>query len=168
MTVAANLAWLDGTLLAVLVVSVLVGLWRGLVFELMSLVGWLVAYVLAQAFSARVGEWVPVGAPDSALRHGAAFAATFIGALIAWGLLARLLRMVIRATPLTLVDRLLGAGFGFLRGMVLLMAVATVVSMTPAARSEAWQTSRGAAWLHASLQALKPLLPDSVARHLPA
>lgn len=168
MTVATNLGWLDATLLAVLAVSVLVGLWRGLVFELMSLVGWLVAYVAAQAFSSRVGEWVPVGTPDSALRHGAAFAVTFVAALIAWSLLARLLRMAIQATPLTVIDRLLGAVFGFLRGMVLLLAVATVVAMTPAVRSEAWQSSRGAAWLGASLQAMKPLLPDSVARHLPA
>ena len=43
-----GLGWVDGVLLAVLVVSLLVGLWRGLVFELMSLLGWVVAYVAAR------------------------------------------------------------------------------------------------------------------------
>jgi membrane protein required for colicin V production len=89
-------------------------------------------------------------------------------ALVVWALLSRLLRMVIHATPLQLVDRVLGGGFGLLRGAVLLLAVATVVSLTPAARSPAWQHSQGAAWLGAMLQGLKPVLPESLAQHLPA
>ena len=167
MTPTAGLAWVDGLLLAVLVISVAVGLWRGLVFELMSLVGWVAAYVAAQAFSPQLAAWVPIGTPGSALHQGAAFAATFVLALIAWSLLARLMRMVIHATPLTVIDRLLGAGFGLLRGAVLLLALATVVAFTPAVRSAAWQDSRGAAWLGAALHSIQPWLPDEVVRHLP-
>jgi membrane protein required for colicin V production len=81
---------------------------------------------------------------------------------------ARLLRAVVHATPLQAIDRVLGALFGLLRGAVLLLAVATVVALTPAARSPSWQHSHGAAWLGALLAGLKPLLPDAVARHLPA
>ena len=167
MTPTAGLAWVDGLLLAVLVISVAVGLWRGLVFELMSLVGWVAAYVAAQAFSPQLAAWVPIGTPGSALHQGAAFAATFVLALIGWSLLARLMRMVIHATPLTVIDRLLGAGFGLLRGAVLLLALATVVAFTPAARSAAWQDSRGAVWLGAALHSIQPWLPDEVVRHLP-
>jgi membrane protein required for colicin V production len=50
---------------------------------------------------------------------------------------------------------------------VLLLAVATVVSLTPAARSPAWQHSQGAAWLVAVLHGLKPVLPESLVQHLP-
>ena len=164
----AAVGWVDWALAAVLALSVVVGLWRGLVFELMSLVGWLVAYAAAQIFSPQVAAWVPIGAPGSALHQGAAFAATFVGVLIAWSLLARLARLLIHATPLTVVDRTLGAGFGLLRGAVLLLVVATLVAFTPAARSQPWQDSRGAAWLGVALQGLKPVLPAEVARHLPA
>ena len=129
------LGWIDWSLLAVLCVSVAVGLWRGLVFELMSLAGWLVAYVLAQMFSPEVAQRLPFGTPGSALQQGAAFVITFILALIVWSLLARLARMLIQATPLTVIDRLMGALFGLLRGLVLLLAVATVVAFTPVARS---------------------------------
>lgn len=160
------LGWVDWTLLAVLAVSVVVGLWRGLVFELMSLAGWVVAYVAAQLFSPEVGAWLPIGAPGSGLKQGAGFAVTFVGVLIAWTLLARLVRLLIRATPLTLIDRTLGAAFGLLRGAVLLLALATVLAYTPAARAQAWQDSQGAAWLRGALQELKPLLPTEVARHL--
>lgn len=165
---AATVGWVDWALAAVLALSVVVGLWRGLVFELMSLVGWVAAYVAAQMFSARVAAWVPIGSPGSALHQGAAFAVTFIVALIAWSLLARLLRLIVHATPLTLVDRVLGAVFGLARGAVLLLALATVLAFTPAVRSQPWQDSRGAAWLGQALQGLKPVLPAEVARHLPA
>jgi len=160
------LGWVDWTLLAVLALSVVVGLWRGLVFELMSLVGWVVAYVAAQLYSPIVAAWVPVGAPGSALNQGAGFVLTFLAVLIVWTLAARLLRLVIHATPLTLVDRSLGAAFGLLRGAVLLLALATVVAYTPAARAQAWQDSHGAAWLRLALQGLKPVLPAEVARYL--
>ena len=162
-----TLAGVDWALLAVLAFSVLVGLVRGLVFELMSLVGWAVAYVAAQVFSPRLAAHVPIGTPGSPLHQGAAFVVTFIGVLIAWALLARLLRMVIRATPLTLMDRLLGAVFGLLRGGLLLVVLATVLAFTPAVRSQAWTDSKGAAWLGLGLGWIKPLLPPEVVRHLP-
>ena len=160
--------WVDWLLLAVLALSVAVGLWRGLVFEVLSLVGWVAAYIAAQVLAPVVAPMLPVGTPGGALNLGAAFALVFVLALIVWALASRLVRLVIHATPLQVVDRVLGGGFGLLRGAVLLLAVATVVAMTPASRTPAWQHSQGAAWLGAVLQGLKPVLPESLAQHLPA
>ena len=167
MSTLNNLGWVDLTLLGLLALSVLIGLARGLVFELMSLVGWGVAYATAQLYSPQLAAYLPVGAPGSALQLGAAFVVAFIALLVAWSLLARLVRMGLHATPLTLIDRLLGAGFGLLRGAVLLLAVATVVAFTPAQRSPAWQDSQAAAGLGLALAGLKPFLPAEVVRHLP-
>ena len=55
---------------------------------------------------------MPIGAAGSALNQGAAFAITFIAALILWGLAARLVRLLISATPLSLPDRVLGSTNG--------------------------------------------------------
>ena len=162
------LGWVDWALAAVLALSILVGLWRGLVFEVLSLLGWVAAYIAAQAFASMLAPMLPIGSPGSGLNQGAAFALVFVLALLAWALASRLLRLVIHATPLQVVDRVLGGGFGLLRGAVLLLAVATVVSLTPAARSPAWQDSQGAAWLAGLLQGLKPVLPDSIGQYLPA
>ncbi len=162
-----DLGWVDLTLLALLGVSVLIGLARGLVFELMSLVGWVVAYIAAQAYSPRLAVHLPIGSPGSALQLGVAFVLAFVGVLVVWALLARLIRMGLHATPLTLIDRLLGAGFGLLRGAVLLLAVATAVAFTPALRSQPWRDSHAAGWLNLALLGLKPHLPVEVARHLP-
>lgn len=162
------IGWVDWALLAVLVLSAAVGLSRGLVFEVLSLAGWVAAYVVTQLFAPDLAVHLPIGVPGSALNHAAAVAVTFVLALIVWSLLSRVLRMLIHATPLQVIDRVLGAGFGLLRGAVLLLVVATVVSMTPAGRSPAWQHSQGATWLGVALQGLRPVLPDSLAQHLPA
>lgn len=163
-----SIGWVDWALLAVLLASVLVGVVRGVVFELLSLLGWVAAWFAAQWFAPTVAGWLPIGSPGSALNLGAALALTFIAALVAWTLAARLIRLVLHATPLSLPDRLFGALFGLLRGGVLLLALAMVVGLTPWARSAAWQQSHGAAALTSALRALTPLLPAPLARHLPA
>jgi len=168
MSTMNDIGWVDWALLAVLVASVLVGLVRGLVFEVLSLLGWVAAFVVAQTMTPDVAPHIPVGAPGSALNHGAAFAVVFVLALIAWMLTARLIRLIVHATPLTLVDRTLGGVFGLVRALVLLLAVATVVSFTPAVRAGAWQSSHGAAWLGVLLSGLKPVLPPALSRHLQA
>ena len=163
------LGWVDWAMLGLLLLSVVVGLWRGLVFELMSVVGWIVAYIAAQMFAPDVAAHLPVGERGGAANLLVGFVVTFFVALLLWSLLARLLRTLVRATPLTLPDRVLGAGFGLLRGVLLLLVVATLVAFLPSVqRSAAWSQSQGAAWLGLALQALKPMLPHDVSRHLPA
>lgn len=163
-----SMGWVDIALLGLIVLSMIVGLVRGLVFEMLSAVGWFAAYFAAQWLSPEAAPYVPVGEPGSGLNYGVAFAGTFIVALIVWGLAAKLIRMLIRATPLSVLDRLLGAGFGLARAMIVLLAMATVVGLTPLMKSPAWQQSVGAVWLQSMLRGLKPVLPPDISKHLPA
>jgi membrane protein required for colicin V production len=162
-----TLGWVDIALLSLLAISVIVGLLRGFLFEVLSLLGWVAAYFAAQWLGPMLAQHLPVGRPGSPVNLAAAFCLVFIGVLIGWAIAARLIRMVVNATALSVPDRMLGAGFGALRAIVLMLAIATVVAMTPAVRSQAWQGSRGAHWLHAMLQGLKPVLPHRMAQHLP-
>lgn len=160
--------WVDLAMLGVLAISVIVGLVRGFVFEVLSLVGWVVAYLVARWFAADVAVHVPVGKPGSATNHAVGFVLLFIAALLLWAIASRLLRFLIHASPLSIPDRALGAGFGLLRGLVLLMVAATVITVTPLAKTPTWQASRGAQWLHSALDGLRPLLPSQLSNHLPA
>jgi membrane protein required for colicin V production len=160
------LGWVDWGLLALLLASVVVGLVRGFVFELMSLVGWVVAWFAAQWAAPVLAPALPSFTPGSPVNTSLAFVAAFVLALVAWGLVARLVRLMLHATPLSIPDRLLGAVFGSLRGLVLLLALATVVVLTPAAQSQSWRGSQGARWLVQTLAALKPVLPEAVSRHI--
>lgn len=163
-----EIGWVDWLLLAVVLASVLVGLVRGFIFECLSLAGWVVAWFAAQWSAPWLAPRIPVGSSGGGLNLSVAFAAAFVLALLIWTLLARLARLLIQSTPLSLPDRLLGAAFGALRAGVLLLALTTVVMLTPAAQSAAWRASTGARVLAQALAALKPLLPEPAARLLPA
>lgn len=164
----ADIGWVDlafGTLVGV---SVIVGLVRGLLYEVMSLLGWVVAYVAAQALAGTVAPGLPIGAPGSALNVAAAFVLVFVTVLIGWGLLSWLIKKLVQASPLSPVDRTLGAVFGLLRGVLAVLVAATIVNMTPLATSASWQSAHTAAGAQKLLSGLRPWLPDAVARHLRA
>jgi membrane protein required for colicin V production len=157
----SDLAWVDIALLAVLAISVLVGLWRGFVFEIVSLLGWLVAFILANTCAPLASEWLPLRSGGPGVRFWVAYVLVFVLVLVACTLLARLLRALISATPLSLLDRLLGGAFGVARGAVVLIVVAMLVTLSPFAHDAWWQQSRGAVWLGQALDGLKPVLPQS-------
>ncbi len=161
------MSWLDWALLALLLLSALLGLWRGLVYEVLSLAVWVVAFVLAQAYAAPVGAWLPVDGFSEPLQLAAGFAAVFVVAAFAGGLLAWLVKKFVESVGLRPVDRILGGVFGLARGMVILLGLAVVVSMTPLQAQERWRESPVAGVLSRTLHAIKPLLPEAVARHLP-
>ncbi|MBK6862157.1 MAG: CvpA family protein [Ideonella sp.] len=162
------LHWVDLAMLAWLLLSMLIGAWRGLLFELLSLAGLLVAWFGCQWAAPHVASWLPLGEPRSRVNHVAALVLGFVALRLAWALASRLLRMLLHATPLAWPDRALGAGFGALRGLVVLLVFTAVAGFTPVASAAAWKQSKGAAWLNAALDGIRPLLPIELSQHLPA
>ena len=161
MNALSELGGVDIALLAVMGLSVLVGLWRGFVFEIVSLLGWLAAFILANTFASAVSDLLPWGQGGPA-HFWASYVMVFVLVLIACGLLARLLRALISATPLSFVDRLLGGAFGVARGVVVLVVAAMLITLSPFAHDAWWRQSHGALWLGQALGGLKPVLPQSL------
>ena len=155
-----ELGWIDIGMTALLALSVVVGLARGFVFEMLALAGWFAAYFAALWFTPTFQEAVHIGASGSSLNYLLTFGGVFLVALVAWSLIARLIRALIRATPLSLFDRLLGAAFGLLRGLVVLLVIATLVDVSAWRESSAWQRSQGGARLRAALHELRPFFSN--------
>lgn len=161
----ANLDWV---FLGVLAFSLVVGAWRGLVFEVVSLIGWVAAFFVAQWWALDMAVRLPLAglAPD--LRYAAGFVAVFVLAVFAASLVAWLLGKLVQALGLRPADRVLGALFGVLRGGVLLMVVAVVAGMTSLNQADWWRDSQGAPWVEQALQGLKRMVPPDWGRHLPS
>lgn len=160
------MAGLDWIFLAVLVASLVLGAWRGLVYEVLSVLGWAVSFYAAQWFAPQVATMLPLQSAAEPVRYAVAFVLVFIAALFAAGLLAFLLKKLVEAIGLRPVDRTLGAAFGVLRGLILLLAATVVMNMTALRASSWWQESRGAPLLEAALRGLKPVLPEQFAKYL--
>lgn len=162
-----SLSWVDLALAALLLISIGIGLWRGLVFEVMSLAGWVVAYFAASPLAPLVADLLPEGFTrqfSPAVLHLVTLAIAFFAVLIVWSLASRLVKALIHATPLSVVDRLGGAGFGALRGVFIALLLVLVIGASPLAESATWQASRAAPVLTGVLHEMAPLLPEPVAR----
>lgn len=162
------MAVVDWIFLAVLLGSMLLGAWRGLVYELLSLAGWLVAFAAARYWADNMALWLPLGDMDVSLRYAAGFVVVFVAASFAWGLVSWLGKRLIDGVGLRPVDRTLGAVFGLLRGSLLLLVAALVVGYTPLQQADGWQQSLIAPVLGGLLLEWMPVLPQELGRYLPS
>ena len=159
---------LDWIFLVVLGASLLIGAWRGLIFELFSLAGWVAAFFAAQWFAADVGQRLPVAGGEGALSYAAGFAVVFVIAVFVFGLVAWLAKKMIEAIGLRPADRSMGALFGLVRGGVLLLVVAVIVGLTLLRDNAWWKESLGAYVLTQVLESLRPALPQEFGSLLPS
>ena len=149
-----------------LLFSLLLGAWRGLVYEVLSVLGWAASFYAAQWFAPQVATLLPLQSASETVRYAAAFVLVFLAAVFVAGLLAALLKKLVDAIGLRPVDRTLGAAFGVLRGVIMLLAATVVINMTALKSSDWWLASKGAPVLTATLGNLKPLLPEQFASYL--
>jgi membrane protein required for colicin V production len=162
-----SLSWVDLALLVLLLISIGLGVWRGLVFEMMSLAGWVVAYFAAPPLAPLVAELLPASMTHGlspAVAHIVELAIAFFVVLIVWSLASRLVKMLIQASPLSPLDRLGGASFGALRGVFIALLLVLVIGASPLAQSATWKASRAAPVLVGVLHEVAPLLPEPLAR----
>jgi membrane protein required for colicin V production len=161
------MATLDWIFLCVLLASLLLGAWRGLVYEVLSVVSWIAAFVLAQWFGPVVALWLPFGETGDAVRKVVAFVLVFVVAAFLGGWLAAVVRKLVQAGGLRPVDRTLGGAFGVVRGALLMLVAAVVVNMTALRAQDWWTESVGAEVATTALKGLKPVLPQTFGAYLP-
>ena len=158
---------IDWFFAAVLLISMLLGAWRGLVFEVLSLLSWVAAFVLAQWFAQDAAQHLPMDGASDTVRYAAGFVLVFVAAVMLGSLVAVVVKKLMTSVGLRPVDRVLGAVFGSIRGVLLLLLTTVVVGMTPMKSSLAWQESVGAGVAGMVLKGLKPALPLTLEKFLP-
>ena len=161
------IAVLDWIFIAALLASIGLGVWRGFVYEVMSVLNWLLALVLAQWLGDDVGRLLPITGNSEALVQIIGFVlvfvvSVFIGGFIVWGI-----PKLIEQAGLRPVDRVLGGVFGLLRGFILLLALTVLVLMSPLKNQTWWREARASKVSVEALKLLKPVLPQSVGKYLP-
>ena len=155
---------LDWALLAVVAVSCVLGLWRGVIRETLSLAAWLLGFVLSSKYASAVAAWLTWPDASANGRQVVAWLLVFTGTWLALTLLATLVRGLVAAVGLGLLDRLMGGVFGFLRAGIALMALSVVVGLTPVKTSSMWMNSWMAQLADWSVLFFKPVLPAQLER----
>lgn len=147
---------LDWLILLLMMFSALLAAAQGFFFEVISLSGAILGYLLAAWGYARLAPWFLQYVKSQAFADLAGFLAIFLSVVILAGAIARLARWFIREAGLRWVDRALGAAFGFLRGFIVVTAGLLAITafapdsteLTGSSLAPYFQIAgRGASWL---------------------
>jgi membrane protein required for colicin V production len=152
----------DIAVLAVVGLSVLLSVIRGLVREVLALAAWVVAFFAGNVLAGEVAPWLPEAVPTEELRLLAGFVAVFLAVLVAMSLLAIMVSKLVKSAGLGLEDRLLGGVFGLVRGLLVVVIVVLLAGLTALPRQAVWRNAvlseplegvagRVSAWLPAEL-----------------
>jgi len=156
----------DYAVLTVILLSAVLGVWRGVVGEILALVAWIAAFFAARTFAGDIAPKLVQYVPDQGFRLAAAYALIFVGVLLLFWIGRMLVSLMLKAVGLGLLDRLLGACFGVLRGMVLVFAAVMVAGMTPLPSVAWWRDAILSPPLETAVLAVKPRLPPDVAKRI--
>lgn len=157
---------LDYVLLVIVVLSALVGLWRGLVSEVVALLAWVAALGAAWLYASEVAVMLETHIAEPAWRQVAGFALIFVGVLLLAAVLRFLLRELLRAAGLGPADRMFGTFFGIARGLAIAFVLVLVGGMLGMAKEPWWENSLFAPPLETAVVASKRWLPDVVAERI--
>ena len=154
----------DYAVTGILLVSLLLGLWRGLVYEVLSLMGWPLAFLLSRQFAGSLEPLLPVG--QETARVALAYALVFIAALIVWGMLVWLFAKLVRAAGLGVLDSLLGGMFGLLRGVLVILVLVWLAGMSAIPGQPFWRDAYFSRAAEDVALLAKTGLPDNIARRI--
>jgi len=156
----------DLAVLAVVAFSMLLGWWRGLVYESVSLLSWVAAYFVARLFSPDIVDYVPAEVGTMPAKMAVAFSILFALTLIAGGVLAWGMNKLVKSAGLTRLDGSLGAAFGLLRGAFLVLVLVLLGGMTSLPGTNAWREALTSGALEGVAIDARGWLPDGLAQKI--
>jgi membrane protein required for colicin V production len=136
------------------------------IFDYLVLLGWIVAFVVANAYSETLATLLPDMIPGNVTRLIVAFLVLFIGVRLLMMLLTMAMDEFIKATGLTLADRGLGSLFGLARGLVIILASVLICGMTALPQQPFWKDALFSPYAETAARTVKPFLPGDFARHV--
>lgn len=156
----------DYSVLAILVLSVLLSMVRGVVRELLSLAGWIIAFMVANSFAVGFAPMLPSVISGEWLRMLLAFSALFLSALLAMGLVAMLTSAVVKSVGLGFADRFFGSLFGLIRGLMLVLLMVLAAGLTELPQEPFWRKALLSKPLETAAMMIIPWLPQDLSRRI--
>ncbi|MEW6514426.1 MAG: CvpA family protein [Pseudomonadota bacterium] len=156
----------DYFVLAVMAISLLVGVTRGVVSEILALLAWLAAFIAARMWAVPAGSLLLTEVSDPLWRQLVGFTAVFVAVLVGFALVRWVTGLLLKAVGLRPLDRMLGALFGVVRGLLVLLALVLLAGLTPLPQQQWWRHAMFAPPLESAVLAAKPWLPPELAKQI--
>ena len=153
----------DIAIIAIVIISMLIGIFRGFIREILSLFSWLGALWLAYTYATSGGTYLEPYIDQPPLRVVVAFAGIFICALIAFSIVSYLLYRLLAIAGISGVDRSLGMLFGLLRGIIVVSLLILASVFMDFTSQPWWQDALLVDYFTPVTEFIRSLLPDDIA-----
>lgn len=131
--------FVDYTIIGVILTSVIVGICRGFIKEIFSILTWVLAAYLAYSYGVVVGQAFS-SIETVLIKQLIGSGIIFFAVLILGGVCGHLFAKVIKFSGLSVVDKFLGGGLGVVRAGLMILIMVPLLSST-AAQEIWWQQS---------------------------
>jgi membrane protein required for colicin V production len=156
----------DYAVLIIIGLSIILSVMRGLVREVLSILGWVAAFYVAKTYTNQLLPMMPADIPTESLRILAAFLVLFLATLLVASLLAIALSAIFNKLGLGWLNRFLGALFGVMRGLLIVCVIVLLAGLTDAPKDVRWKSAMFSAPIEALVLAVMPWLPETIAKHV--
>ena len=156
----------DYTVLAILGLSIIFSVMRGLVKEVLSILAWFLAFYVCRTYTDQMLPLMPADIPSESLRTLAAFLVLFLATLLLATLLAIAISAIFKKIGLGWLNRLLGAVFGAFRGVLVVCILVLLAGMTEMPKDARWKNAMFSAPIEALVVSMLPWLPEGISKHV--
>lgn len=157
---------IDIVVLVITGISVVYGVFRGLVREVLALLAWIASFLLANLFAADAAKLLPQAMAGEEIRLLVSFVAVFIVVLVGLSVLAILASKLVKVVGLGPADRVVGGLFGLARGLLVVMILVLLAGLTTVPRQSAWRDAALKGPLEACAEYIKAWLPADLSRRI--
>jgi membrane protein required for colicin V production len=154
----------DYIILAILVISAVMGLVRGLLREAIAVIAWFLAIVLAYIFAPSLAPKLGGLLKDSELAIWAARAIIFVGVLLVGGAVSVVLGHYVRVSMFAGMDKFLGFVFGIIRGVVIVGALTIAIQALRMDEDPRWKNSKLMPYAIGVASALRGIVGEQIER----
>jgi len=156
----------DYAVLTIIGLSIIFSVMRGMVREVLAILGWVAAFYVGRTYTDQILPMIPVDIPTESLRVLAAFLVLFLATLLLASLLGIALSAIIRKVGLGWLNRLLGAMFGVIRGLLIVCVLVFLAGLTSVPQDARWRNAMFSAPIEALVISILPWIPENIAKHV--
>lgn len=156
----------DFLALGTVFVCIIISAMRGLVAELISFGGWIVALIAARLFAVPVSDVVFVSMQPRPMAVVCAFVLVYVVARVATVFAQYLIDFVVKKSKLSSLNRLLGALLGAAKGVLVVSFVVLACMFSSLPQEPEWQDAYSSAFFEETARMGAPYLPDFLADQL--
>lgn len=151
---------LDIVIGIIFLISLIIGLLRGFVREVLSIVTWVASIWLGIQFYAIAGQYFRGILNNEILRDAAGFVVVFFGSLIVLSIISFLINKIVAKSGIKGTDRVLGSVFGLIRGVLVIALLVVVARSISLQNTDMWQSSQLIGFFEPTADALNAVLPE--------